>query len=141
MDLRQLKLVNNDEIICEAVEFHEEEDALVIRKALKLIMVSSENGMRYYAFRPFMMYQLDEKSFQIVNCAHIISEASPSEDLVSEYFSSLENLSGDDDDPDQESIARRALQKAQEYMYGTSNEADSGDLNIITFPGGNDKIH
>ena len=92
MGIRQFKLATDDEIICEVVEYHEEDDAIVIRKTMKLVMMDNmANGIRYYAFRPFMMYQLEAESSQITNCQHIAAEANSSQDIINEYFKSLEN--------------------------------------------------
>lgn len=91
MEIRQFKLVNNDEIMCEVVEYHEDDDAIVIRKTMKMVQMDNmANGTRYYAFRPFMMYQLTKEAFQIVNCEHIIAEANPNQELILEYFKAIE---------------------------------------------------
>ena len=37
MEIRQFKLANDDEIMCEVVEYHEEDDAIVIRKTMKMV--------------------------------------------------------------------------------------------------------
>lgn len=91
MEIRQFKLANNDEIMCEVVEYHEDDDAIVIRKTMKMVQMDNmANGTRYYAFRPFMMYQLTKDAFQIVNCEHIIAEANPNQELILEYFKAIE---------------------------------------------------
>ena len=91
MEIRQFKLANNDEIMCEVVEYHEDDDAIVIRKTMKMVQMDNmANGTRYYAFRPFMMYQLTKDAFQIVNCEHIVAEANPAQDLILEYFKAIE---------------------------------------------------
>lgn len=48
MDLRQFKFANDEEIICEVVEWHDEEhDTMVVRKTLKIISVEDiEEGLR-----------------------------------------------------------------------------------------------
>ena len=120
MDLRQFKLADGDEILCEVLEWHEEEDALVIRKTLKLVMMDNmANGVRYYAFRPFMMYQMNPKAFQIINCQHIIAEASPTQDLINEYFNSLESLAAEESSEKElntDEIRKRAAEKAKAYI-------------------------
>ena len=77
--------------MCEVVEYHEDDDAIVIRKTMKMVQMDNmANGTRYYAFRPFMMYQLTKDAFQIVNCEHIIAEANPNQELILEYFKAIE---------------------------------------------------
>ena len=98
MEIRQFKLANDDEIMCEVVEYHEEDDAIVIRKTMKMVQMDNmANGTRYYAFRPFMMYQMTKEAFQIINCAHIISEANPNQDLILEYFKAIETALDEDE--------------------------------------------
>lgn len=146
MDLRQFKLADGDEILCEVLEWHEEEDALVIRKTLKLVMMDNmANGVRYYAFRPFMMYQMNPKAFQIINCQHIIAEASPTQDLINEYFNSLESLAAEESSEKElntDEIRKRAAEKAKAYIKTYVESAgDSDTMNIINFPTPSDKIH
>jgi hypothetical protein len=81
--IRQFKLSNGDEIVCDVVEWPDEDDgpnALVIRNAYKIHMINpivpGEN--RYYQFRPWMVYQDNPEYFQILNGDHILSEATPS---------------------------------------------------------------
>ena len=146
MDLRQFKLADGDEILCEVLEWHEEEDALVIRKTLKLVMMDNmANGVRYYAFRPFMMYQMNPKAFQIINCQHIIAEASPTQDLINEYFNSLESLAAEESSEKElntDEIRKRAAEKAKAYIKTYVESAGYSDtMNIINFPTPSDKIH
>jgi hypothetical protein len=77
LEIRQFKLANNDEIMCEVVEYHEDDDAIVIRKTMKMVQMDNmANGTRYYAFRPFMMYQHTKVGFSNrFNREHIIAEA------------------------------------------------------------------
>ena len=145
LDLRQFKLADGDEILCEVLEWHEDEDALVIRKTLKLVMMDNmANGVRYYAFRPFMMYQMNSAAFQIINCQHIIAEAAPTQDLINEYFNSLESLAAEESSEKElntDEIRKRAAEKAKAYIK-TYIEADSGEtMNIINFPSPSDKLH
>ena len=140
MDLRQFKLSGGEEVMCEVVEFHEEEDAIVVRKALKLYAIESMNpsGVRFFAFRPYMMYQLEPEAFQIIQCSHIMAEAAPSKDLINEYFISLEGLTSDNNEDD---VKKTAEKKARQYMSNQEG-LDSSELgNIISFPGPSDKIH
>ena len=73
---RQFKLTNSDEIICEIVQWDNEEDAsIVIRGALRLItMEDYEKGIRLFAFRPWMGFADNPETLQTLNAAHIIAE-------------------------------------------------------------------
>jgi len=94
MNIKQFKLSNDDEIICEVIEFNSEEnDAMIIRGALRIVNVEDfSRGVRFYAFRPWMGFSDDPELLQTLNAGHIICEANPSADLISYYASSLAKL-------------------------------------------------
>jgi hypothetical protein len=140
MDIRQFKLANDEEIICEIVEYHDEGDAIVIRKSLRLVSMDNlAQGTRYYAFRPFMMFQMKPGAFQVLSGAHIVAECEPHDEMVNEYFKSLEQFMKEEDDIDNVSVDEmraemkahlNSLQEGVEYLG-----KDSGDQlsNILKF--------
>ena len=146
MEIRQFKLANDDEIMCEVVEYHEEDDAIVIRKTMKMVQMDNmANGTRYYAFRPFMMYQMTKESFQIINCQHIVAEANPNQDLILEYFKAIETAVADDGTEAQENVDdmrnkyNAFVQKQNEILM---SELDSGaGSNVIKFTIDKSKMH
>ncbi len=147
MEIRQFKLANDDEIMCEVVEYHEEDDAIVIRKTMKMVQMDNmANGTRYYAFRPFMMYQMTKEAFQIINCAHIISEANPNQDLILEYFKAIETAMEDEggakENMDDMRNKYNAFVKKQHEMLMSEIDVDSGaGSNIIKFSVDKNKLH
>ena len=131
MEIRQFKLANDDEIMCEVVEYHEEDDAIVIRKTMKMVQVDNmANGTRYYAFRPFMLYQMTAESFQIINCEHIIAEANPDQELILEFFKAIE-LAMDTDDADQTENIDDMKEKYNAYVENQISKLDSDTANNI----------
>ena len=144
MEIRQFKLANNDEIMCEVVEYHEDDDAIVIRKTMKMVQMDNmANGTRYYAFRPFMMYQLTKDAFQIVNCEHIIAEANPNQELILEYFKAIETSLDEEGEKKENMDEMRdrynAYVKQQtEMLAELDSEAGS---NIIKFTIDKSKMH
>ena len=150
MEIRQFKLANDDEIMCEVVEYHEEDDAIVIRKTMKMVQMDNmANGTRYYAFRPFMMYQMTKEAFQIINCAHIISEANPNQDLILEYFKAIETAMEDEagakeNMDDMRNKYNAFVKKQHEILMSEAGEidVDSGaGSNIIKFSVDKNKLH
>tara|TARA_B100000927_G_C16058843_1_gene306264 strand:- start:53 stop:496 length:444 start_codon:yes stop_codon:yes gene_type:complete len=147
LEIRQFKLANDDEIMCEVVEYHEEDDAIVIRKTMKMVQMDNmANGTRYYAFRPFMMYQMTKEAFQIINCAHIISEANPNQDLILEYFKAIETAMEDEggakENMDDMRNKYNAFVKKQHEMLMSEIDVDSGaGSNIIKFSVDKNKLH
>ena len=147
MEIRQFKLANNDEIMCEVVEYHEEDDAIVIRRTMKMVQMDNmANGTRYYAFRPFMMYQMTKEAFQIINCGHIISEANPNQDLILEYFKAIETAMEDEagaeeNMDDMRSKYNEFVKKQHEMlMYDLDADSESGS-NVIKFTVDKNKMH
>lgn len=131
MEIRQFKLANDDEIMCEVVEYHEEDDAIVIRKTMKMVQVDNmASGTRYYAFRPFMLYQMTPESFQIINCEHIIAEANPDQELILEFFKAIE-LAMDTDDADQTENIDDMKEKYNAYVENQISKLDSDTANNI----------
>jgi hypothetical protein len=90
MDLRQFKLTNDEEIICEVVQWNDEEhDTIVVRKALKIIAFDDmETSMRYFTFKPWMLMNTDPSALHVLNSYHIVSEATPSP-TAQEYFKDI----------------------------------------------------
>lgn len=142
MEIRQFKLANNDEIMCEVVEYHEEDDAIVIRKSMKMVQVDNmANGTRYYAFRPFMLYQMTPESFQIINCEHIIAEANPDQELILEFFKAIE-VAMDTDDGDQSENIDDMKEKYNAYVKNQISKLDSDAAsNIIRLNFDKNKMH
>ena len=138
--IRRFKLSNGDELVCDVVEWPDENEgpnALVIRNAYKIFLLNpimpGEN--RYYQFRPWMVYQDNPEYFQILNGDHILAEASPSEEMLIQYA----RLLSDDEEEDQnlEKISAKLkemldLVNAEEVdLYG----GDSDFGNLFQFPG------
>lgn len=93
MNLKQFKLTNGDEIICEVVEQSEEEGSLVVRKALKIAAAEDyENNVRYYSFRPLVSFQDDFDELVVMNIGHIICESLPSKTLVVHYSGAVKEV-------------------------------------------------
>tara|TARA_B100001173_G_scaffold26054_1_gene20528 strand:- start:139 stop:606 length:468 start_codon:yes stop_codon:yes gene_type:complete len=150
--IKQFKLTNNDEIICEVVEWHDEKDhdaSIVVRSCMKVILMEDfSRGVRFYAFRPWFTFDHDPSTLQILNASHVLGEANPSIELLKHYAKSIltvkENKkSGSKIDLNMDSVAEKleTLNDDQferfmtDVIYGDSDEPS----NIITFPKG--KLH
>lgn len=91
---KQFKMSNDDEIICEVLEWNNEEnDAMVVRSVLKVVNVEDfEKGIRFYAFRPWMIFIDDPEELHTINSHHIISEVNPSSDIIKQYTKAVMEL-------------------------------------------------
>lgn len=93
-NLKQFKLTNDDEIICEVVQWNDDEsDAIVVRGVLRVIHVEDyAKSVRFYAFRPWMMFHDNLEELHTMNASHIIAEVNPSEEITKHYFSTMRQL-------------------------------------------------
>jgi len=95
MTIKQFKLTNNDEIICEVVEWDtgDESGDVLIKKALKVVSVEDyQRGWRFFAFRPWMSFQDDPESMQTLNSSHIIVTTNPSKNILKHYKRCLNSI-------------------------------------------------
>ena len=55
-DIKQFKLTNNDEIICQVLQYDDADNAaMVVRGTMRIIAAEDyTRGVRFYAFRPWM---------------------------------------------------------------------------------------
>lgn len=91
---KQFKMSNDDEVICEVLEWNNEEnDALIVRSVLKVVNVEDfEKGIRFYAFRPWMVFMDDPDELHTINSQHIIAEVTPSTDIIKQYAKAIFEL-------------------------------------------------
>ena len=98
MTIKQFKLTNNEEIICEVMEWDTGEDAgdILVKKALRVIAVEDyQKGWRFFAFRPWMSFQDDPASMQTINSSHIIVTTNPSPNILKHYKACLIGITRD----------------------------------------------
>lgn len=94
MNLKQFKLSNDDEVICEVVDNSaEDEGGILIRRAMKIsVHEDYENNVRYFSFKPFITFQDEIEELVVMNVGHIISETLPSRTLAIHYARALKEL-------------------------------------------------
>ena len=153
MNLKQFKLTNDDEIICDVIDMSRiEEGEIVVRNVLKIISADDfENNVRYFSFRPLMSFQDDVDQLTVLNIGHIITETLPSKKLIRHYTGAmdeiekhvqlkgelnLDELMVEGSDMDDEEIADYIQSKMDEYREENKKkmyEVDSASPNIIHF--------
>lgn len=83
---RQFKLANGEEILCEIIQWSdEEESAIIVRKAMRIYQVDRVDGYRMYTLRPWMMYSEDPDQLMTINDTQIIGECEPAPTLLKQY--------------------------------------------------------
>ena len=77
-EIKQFKLSNGDEIVCDVIEWPDvdgDSPDIVVRNCFKIVVAgvkSSGDNIRYYQFRPWMVHQDEPDMFQVINGNHII---------------------------------------------------------------------
>lgn len=97
-NIKQFKLTNNEEIICEIVEWDTADEVgdILVKKALKVIAVEDyQKGWRFFAFRPWMSFQEDPEILQTINSSHIIVTSNPTERILKHYKACLDSIKSD----------------------------------------------
>ena len=144
---RQFKLANGEEILCEIIQWSDDdESAIIIRKAMRIYQVDRLDGFRMYTLRPWMMYSEDPDQLMTINDAQIIGECEPAPTLMKQYnmvvteyahtFAEELKKMADEDKPFPHNISDEKLDK----MMRDIAEADSGNV-INLFKVDRSKMH
>lgn len=140
-EIRQFKLTNGDEIVCEIVQWHNEEELeLVVRKAMKLVQ-SESSGVKYYIFRPWMIYQENGDDMIIINGHHVVGIAFPTDPLLYQYREALIEMEklhesrkeeyknmNPDDIREVSKMVKRATDEIEEYLQSLEDDSDGGNV-------------
>lgn len=118
VDIKQFKLANDEEIMCEVVEWNNDTtDDIIIRRALKIVAMDDlEEGMRYYTFKPWMSFETDPDTLQAVNSYHIVGSSNPNGNSLSYYYDIIREMKD---------------QETEEPIIKTFGDSD--DSNVIQF--------
>lgn len=149
--IKQFKLTNDDEIICEVLEMETEENsAMLVRAALRIIQGEDlEKGMRFFAFRPWMGFAENPEVLHTINASHIIGEVTPSDDLLRHYAETIVKLkrvtklkkTDFDMDKMQDMDDDEIEDYIQYHLEKDSDEEESLGSNVIKFKKPTDTMH
>ena len=90
-NVKQLKIADGSEIICEIME--ELEEDIVVRGAFRIARVDLDNERSYYMFKPWMNYVEESDHFITINLYHLIAATVPSKDILDQYENAIEKIS------------------------------------------------
>ena len=135
-EIKHFKLTNGEEIVCDVIEWPDvdgDSPDIVVRNAFKIITsgLSNQDNIRYYQFRPWMIYQDEPEMFQILNGNHILGEANPPESLLEQYLNMVgaENLKQSD-------IERKLSEYINEVKNIIENDSNSASKILQFVPKG-----
>lgn len=125
-NVKQLKLVTGDEVICEILE--EDDIDIIVRNVLGIQHHITADGARMWTFNYFMCSQDDPDKFILIRSDKVASVAVPSQNLMLQYQKAIAEMIGDSngeslewDDEDEDYIQKMLSQ-------------DSDRDNVIAFP-------
>ena len=138
-NIKQFKLTSGEEIICEVIEWADEENIdLVVRRAVKLHIVDDDaKGIRYYNLKPWMTMQEGDEVFMTLNSNHIISEANPTGKILKYFYECVENAN-----LTEEEISKKINDYVEQLKAKIEDAVDDElENNIIRFRPNKDKLH
>ena len=90
-NVKQLKIADGSEIICEIME--ELEEDIVVRGAFRIARVDLDSERSYYMFKPWLTYVEESDHFITINLYHLIAATVPSKDILDQYENAIEKIS------------------------------------------------
>ena len=144
-NIRQFKLNNGEEIICEVMQWDTEDDpTMIIRCSMKLIeSMRTGSGLRLFSFTPWMSFIADTGVLQTICSTHFLGEVTPSEELLVMYTKCLKKYKMFLDERNKQKLEPVDLEDVADLTDDELDEfikshkqifKDSGDSNVIQFP-------
>lgn len=139
-DIKQFKLTSGEEVVCDVVEWPDEESTdVVVRHAYRVFVYAETNdGSRIYSMRPWMLLQDVENSVQLININHIVGETTPSAKMIEQYVKIVTHTEFDQELSTEDLTTKLAEHINNIRSMSLSNQInnDSDGNNIVRFPGG-----
>ena len=128
-EIIQLKLSSGEEVLCEIVQWDDDHNATILAKnAFEIVFLQSPTGaMRLCTLRPFMGGQIEEGYNIALNGDLIVSQASPTREILNNYRDTLQEYLKFNQGPTDEELKEIEKEEAIE--------------NIIHFPVDKSKLH
>ncbi|HAW03322.1 MAG TPA: hypothetical protein DCW83_01475 [Saprospirales bacterium] len=146
-DIKQFKLSTGEEIVCEVVEWPDEEmgaSDIIVRKSLLIVAHDDDmRGYRYYTLKPWLTMVDDTDGIISLNGFSIIAEANPSIKMLGYYKEAVLGNEGlEDENLTHEEVALKikALLSGQGEDDIGEDELDELTNNVLSFPKP-DKLH
>ena len=91
-NFKQFKLVNGDEVVADVIDA--EDDILIIRAPMKIVELENiPEGFTYFSLRPFVAFQDNLDTLQLLNGSNIVLETTPSASIIKHYANAVTKMS------------------------------------------------
>jgi hypothetical protein len=138
MELRQFKLTNNEEIICDVIEWDDEENnQIVVKKALRIIGTDDfdEDGnyqaLKYYTYKPWVLMNTDPDALVLINADHIVAETIPCKVAVEYYVDVIKDLVAEEVSDTLDAIDQQIKDAFEDYDQDESDSLDDDHKAIL----------
>lgn len=136
-DIKQFKLTSGEEIICDVVEYPDDDVAdMVVKNAYVIFMYGQQiDGTRMYSMRPWMMMQDEPDNIMVLNSNHVVGEANPSEKLIEHYAKVvMHDHSPESSSDDMAEKLANFIKSLREASNDPSSDSDT-PTNVVKFTG------
>lgn len=154
--VKQLRLTDGSEIICEVVhewdDYDDDEEqegrGIVVRYALRIHRIDVDMHKSYYTFNPWMTYAEKSDHLVTLNPDHVLGATIPADAVMTQYEYVVGKIDKDIDDEDKEksyleimeSVKKKLNMSEEELKVRKIGDSASND-NIITLNFDRSKLH
>jgi hypothetical protein len=127
-EFAQMKLVSGHEIVCEVIEWPDEDDFEIVSRNVLSVILVDHDGERKYTFRPFLQYCESQSDLVILNINHVMSINRPNFLLINDYKLAIKQM--------HEIMNARfdIFEKERKKEAVKKHTGDSDEPRIIQFP-------
>ena len=123
MNIKQIKMADGSEVVCEIME--ELEEDVVIRFPLKISRIDVDQERSYYLFKPWMTYVEKSDHYVTVNAYHMMAATIPSVEIMEQYETAIERIEKI------KKIEESVIEKAEENVL--SHDSNYENIIKLTF--------
>ena len=143
--IKQARLSDGSEIICELIEEYEQE--IIVRVPLKIVKIDLSYEKSIYTFKPYMTYTEFTDNFIALNWDHVIAIANPHREILKQYvraIKKIDKLREEEDIPysTEDEAIKKVFDKVKDKIDFSNipgEEMDSASSNVIYVPFSTDK--
>jgi len=143
-EYKHFRLVGGEEILCEVIEWIEEQhNEIIVRDVMAIVPSLTSTNEKVYVFKPWLHYIEGKEELIIINSAHVVATVTPNPILLEQYLRAVVemHLTAADRISEQmlktqrkfADIANSLKEIFDEDEYGEF-DGDSDASNIIKFP-------